>query len=134
LTVDESMIVVGNYHQLSAEEAVRGLLGNMRESGLTAIFCAHDSVAEVVLHVAVEYGVRVPEDLSVVGFDNLPFCAKLNPPLTSIHHPLRQVGAASAACLLELIDEACPEPREKLFDVYLVERATTAAPKGSLST
>ena len=129
IEVDESLITAGHYSRRVAEEAAKKLLSNRAASGLTAIFCAHDSVAESVLRVALELGMRVPQDLSIVGFDDLPLTTKTDPPLTTVHHPLRLIGATAANRLLELIEEPSLEPRERLFDVHLVERASTSPPR-----
>jgi len=128
LEVDEMLIEQANYNRAQAESASRRLIDRRVEQGLTAVFCAHDSIAEAFIDVATEQGVRIPEQVSVVGFDNLPYTANLNPPLTTIHHPLREIGAIAAKRLLDLIDKPVQEPREHLFDVHLVKRATTCPP------
>lgn len=127
MPVDERLVVLGSYSP-HVEGAAKQLLSERPETGVTAVFCVHDSIAEAVLRVAPSFGISVPEDLSVIGFDDLPLAAKLDPPLTTIHHPLRLVGATAALKLLDLIADPSSEPRERLFDVSLVERASTAAP------
>ncbi len=126
--VDERLVVEGHYNCRKAEDAVLGLLGARKETGLTAAFCAHDCIAEVLARVAAEIGMRVPEELSIVGFDNLPHTSKLDPPLTTIHHPLKQIGATAAHTLLDLVEDPSRDREEKLFEVHLVERGSTSAP------
>ncbi|MDR3692982.1 MAG: LacI family DNA-binding transcriptional regulator [Fimbriimonas sp.] len=131
IEVDESLIVEGFYNQDGSAASARTLLDRRRETGLSAVFCAHDSVAEALLRVAKRQGVRVPEDLSVIGFDDLGRSARMDPPLTTVHHPLRLIGATAATRLLELVENSSLEVEEQLFDVYLVERHSTA-PLGSI--
>jgi DNA-binding LacI/PurR family transcriptional regulator len=128
IEVDERLIQHGQYSREIAQTAARNLLNDKSALGLTAVFCAHDSIAEVVIQVATELGMYVPDDLSVIGFDDLPHTSKLDRPLTTIHHPIRLIGATAALRLLDLIEDPSLEPMERLFDVYLVERATTSAP------
>jgi DNA-binding LacI/PurR family transcriptional regulator len=68
-------------------------------------------------------------DLSVVGFDDLPFATDVTPAMTTIRQPLREIGAAAVSCLLDRIEGETTGPSEKLFDVHLVERSSTMRPK-----
>jgi len=128
LPIDERLIVEGQYSP-HVTMAAQKLLSEREETGVTAVFCAHDSIAEATLRVAASLGLSVPGDLSVIGFDDLPMASKFDPPLTTLHHPLRLIGATAALTLLDLIEDPGSEPRERLFDVSLVERASTSAPK-----
>ena len=128
IEVNEDLIAAGSYLPKVSEAVVRNLLLKQKDTGFTAVFCAHDSIAETVYTVAADLGIRIPEDLSVVGFDDLPLSSKLNPPLTTVHHPLRLIGATAARRLLDLIDMPSAEHLEQLFDVYILERASTSAP------
>jgi len=139
IPVDERLVVAGHYAPLVAEAAAERLLTQRGETGVTAVFCAHDTIAEATIRKARQHGLRVPEDLSVVGFDDLPFASKTDPPLTTVRQPLRDIGAAAASMLLELVDDLAvddpagddedPEemPTEQLFDVEVIVRSTTAA-------
>lgn len=69
----------------------------------TAIFACNDLMALGVLHTLHELGLRCPEDVSVVGFDNLEFCEYTNPALTSVYQPGYQMGTAAAGLLVERI-------------------------------
>jgi LacI family transcriptional regulator len=98
-------------------------------ASLTAIVGTHDSNALNVIRAAQALGKRVPEDLSVVGFDDLPFATDVTPAMTTIRQPLREIGAAAVSCLLDRIEGETTGPSEKLFDVHLVERSSTMRPK-----
>jgi DNA-binding LacI/PurR family transcriptional regulator len=128
LDLDESLLWTFEYDETAQIPMVRRIVGACRERGMTALFCGHDSIAELILREAPSFGLRIPEDLSVVGFDDLSTTAHTNPPLTTIRQSMVEIGAAAVQILLDLIDEVTTEPTEKLFDVYLIERESTAAP------
>ena len=93
----------------------------------TAVVCLNDTAALGLLDGLTARGVRVPHDLSVVGYDDLPFARRLAPPLTTVIQPKHELGRAAAALLL---DEAQPghTHRELLFRPVLATRASTAPP------
>jgi LacI family transcriptional regulator len=92
----------------------------------TAVICLNDTAALGVLQGLDTAGVRVPQDISVVGYDDLRFAARLAPPLTTVNQPKYQLGRAAADLLL---DEARPDHvhREIRFPPSLVVRSSTAA-------
>lgn len=91
---------------------------------VTAVFCSNDRVALGLYHALRGRGVRVPEDLSVVGFDDLPWGAYLAPPLTTVRQPGREMGRLAARLVLgENIASTFVEPE-------LVVRASVRAPRG----
>lgn len=90
----------------------------------TAIIGLVDSIALAVLRKAAERGLKVPEDLSVVGFDDLPEAAQSQPPLTTVRVPAADNGAAAVRLLLDK-----GPPRHVLVPVVLVVRASTAPPR-----
>jgi len=95
----------------------------------TAIVFANDLMAIAGMSVAAQMGIDIPRDLSVVGFDDIPLAAHVNPPLTTIRQDVVSWGRASAAALLSLIDEQEPALVE-LPPAELVVRASTASPSG----
>ncbi|WJS86601.1 LacI family DNA-binding transcriptional regulator [Paracoccus sp. TOH] len=93
----------------------------------TAIFCDNDEMAIGLINGLVQGGLRVPEDISVVGFDNIEMSAYTLPPLTTIRQHRARLGRHAANALLALIDgQPCPE--EEILPVELLVRASTAAP------
>jgi DNA-binding LacI/PurR family transcriptional regulator len=72
---------------------------------VTAVFVLNDLMALGALEAARAAGRSVPEDLSIVGFDNIPFAALANPPLTTVGQPIRQLGEQAAELLLRVIEE-----------------------------
>ncbi|WP_324716815.1 LacI family DNA-binding transcriptional regulator [Carboxydochorda subterranea] len=115
-------------------EAVRDYLrgGGRSEGGrLTAVFAVNDSVAMGVVAALREHGVRVPEEMSVVGFDDISMAKYFQPPLTTIRQDAQGIGQSSIRMLLELMDGRRPSGRRLLLEPVLVERATTAPVAGS---
>jgi LacI family transcriptional regulator len=96
----------------------------------TAIVALNDLMAAGVLAAAAEAGRQVPRDLSVIGFDDLPFAADLNPALTTVRLPLREMGESAMKLLLSgAVDpEQDPEARVVAMPTELVVRGSTAAP------
>ncbi|QDQ96203.1 LacI family DNA-binding transcriptional regulator [Tomitella fengzijianii] len=100
-----------------------------RDGRPDAIFAASDSIALGVLGVARDLGLRIPEDLGLVGYNDIPVAAQLPVPLTTVATPARRIGTTAVRMLLELIDAGTPQdgaaaPRE-LLPVTLAERGTT---------
>jgi len=93
----------------------------------SAIFAFNDVTAIGSLVALREAGLRVPEDVSVLGFDDVLLAATSNPPLTTIHQPLRAMGEAAASTLLGLIRDEAAGPRPPVIMVYprLVVREST---------
>jgi LacI family xylobiose transport system transcriptional regulator len=94
----------------------------------TAIFAANDLQALGVYEAAREAGVRIPEELSVVGFDDLSFTQWSGPPMTTVHQPLVQMGAAAANLVLALAAGQQPEHTRIELATTLMIRSSTAAP------
>jgi DNA-binding LacI/PurR family transcriptional regulator len=99
------------------------------EDGLrpTAILAMSDVMAVGVMWAVREVGLRVPEEISIVGFDDLDVAAHSNPPLTTVHQPIRRKGEEAARLLLRMI--ASPDlerPEHKTLETRLIIRASTA--------
>jgi alanine racemase len=98
------------------------------EDGLrpTAILAMSDVMAIGVMWAAREAGLSVPEDLSIVGFDDLDVAPHSNPPLTTVHQPIRQKGEESARLLLRMIANPDSErPEHKILETRLMIRGST---------
>jgi LacI family transcriptional regulator len=94
----------------------------------TAIFAGSDQQALGVYEAARQRGLRVPQDLSVVGFDDLPVARWLSPPLTTVRQPLADMGRAAAETLLRLIEGVQPHSRRVELSTELVVRESTSPP------
>jgi DNA-binding LacI/PurR family transcriptional regulator len=95
----------------------------------TALFCAYDAIALPLMDDLMRLGLRIPEDISVVGFDDVPGAAGAQPALTTMRQPMTELGERAAEMLLEIIDGgAGGAGRQLLLSTTLVVRASTASP------
>jgi LacI family transcriptional regulator len=99
--VDPDMVRVGNYQMDDADPAARLMLGHPDPP--TAVFAANDTMAIATTRVAASLGRRVPDDISVVGFDNIPESALSQPPLTTVEQPIQRMGYEAVRMLIALI-------------------------------
>ena len=123
LRVPRGYVQEGNYTKTSGEHAMQRLL--RLKDRPTAIFAACDAMAVGAIHVAQDYGLRVPDDLSVIGFDGLPIASESNPQLTTIRQPLHEMGAAAVKLLVQLSEGNQP-PQLAPFSTQLIVRGSTA--------
>jgi LacI family transcriptional regulator len=128
LAEDPALIV--NCDAWREERGARGLR-QVLDSGteFTAVVAGNDLIALGCYDVFRERGLRCPDDVSVVGFNDMPFLDKLQPPLTTIHVPHHQIGEEAARMLLESLTEPDRTARSVLLPVSLAERASTAPPE-----
>ena len=129
IAVDQTLVADGGFKRDTALAPARDLLG--RGDRPTAIFAANDLSAIATMEVAAELGLRVPDDLSVVGFDNVPESALTDPPLTTVDQSIQRLGEVAAEILIDAIVTPRPvEPREiRLPAALVVRRSTAACPK-----
>jgi LacI family transcriptional regulator len=121
-------VVEADFTREGGREAARKLLA---DDAVTALIALNDLMAAGVLAAAKELGRRVPEDLSVIGFDDLPFAADLSPALTTVRLPLREMGERAMRLLLAApgaSDQERDEAAARTVDVpaELVIRSSTA--------
>ncbi|MFC5724075.1 LacI family DNA-binding transcriptional regulator [Streptomyces gamaensis] len=119
-------------HSLFTLEGGRAAAAALLDRGATAVVCASDMMALGVVRAARERGLRVPRDVSVVGFDDSPLIAFTDPPLTTVRQPVRSMGQAAVRALLEEIAGTPAPHSEFVFLPELVVRGSTAsAPKAN---
>jgi LacI family transcriptional regulator len=96
----------------------------------TAIFAGSDVMAAGALRAIHEVGLRVPDDMSLVSFDDLPLASILTPPLTTVHQPLHELGAAAAELLLNRLEQQPDDhqPNHVRLPAHLVVRQSSGAP------
>jgi DNA-binding LacI/PurR family transcriptional regulator len=94
----------------------------------TALFCYNDITAVGALLAARRHGCKVPDDLSVMGFDDLPLASYLNPTLTTIRQPMRDMGRQATSILFRLLDGAAVENSARVRG-ELIFRESTSAPR-----
>lgn len=123
--VSEDLVLVGGYDAQASAECTRTLLTSADPP--TAIFAANDVSAIAAIQAAVGLGLRVPADLSVVGFDNIPESALCAPPLTTVNQPIRQMGERSIQLLLRLMRGDHVEDTHITLQTDLVVRQSARA-------
>ena len=103
-----------------ARELVQKLLTT--DPVVTAIFAANDAMAFGVIRELLEAGRRIPEDVSVIGFDDVELASVVHPPLTTIHQPTYDIGKAAVEILIRLAGGSSKTLEHRLFGVSLIER------------
>jgi len=124
IPVEESLIVEGDFQYESGYRAANRLL--TADSPPSAIFACNDLMAIGAISAVVESGRQVPNDISVVGFDNLRLASFANPPLTTIAQSKYEMGVAATVMLLERIRKHDIPARRQLLGVSLIVRQSTA--------
>lgn len=138
LEFDEKLVFEGLFDSESGRRAGDYFLE--MEDPPTAIFASNDEMAAGLLQVAHERQWRVPEQLSIAGFDDTPLSRTVWPPLTTVHQPIRHMALRATQLLLERIgaqdepDRERPTSRIEVFDAPLVVRGTTAPPAPAQKT
>jgi LacI family transcriptional regulator len=126
VTVDETLVRIGGYRIETAEGPARELLS--RAERPTALFAANDLSAIATMTAAQGLGLTVPDDLSVIGFDNVPESAMASPPLTTIRQPLQQMGAEALRLLVDLLAGIERETHVRLPTDLVVRAGGTPPP------
>ena len=119
---DETLVLRGGFAEPTIAERVERLLQGPRATWPTALFCFNDEMALFALRDLKERGVCVPEEMSVVGIDDIQMSAWSSPALTTIQQPLRQIGVRSAEILLSLLRDGNAAPRQEKLPTKLVIR------------
>jgi LacI family transcriptional regulator len=125
MAFDSGLVRIGGYQPETARDGARELL--LRTQRPTAIFAANDASAIETIAVARSLGLRVPDDLSVVGFDNVPESALCEPPLTTVEQEIQQMGYEAVRLLLGLVEDSSAEPAQVVLPTRLVERSSCRA-------
>jgi DNA-binding LacI/PurR family transcriptional regulator len=120
--VDDTLVAYGDFSEPSGATAMRQLLE--RQPDLDAVFVASDLMAAGAIRVLREAGRRVPEDVAVVGFDDSTVARQTDPPLTTVHQPVEEMGRQMARLLVARIRGEEAERRHVLLDTHLVIRAS----------
>ncbi|MBW4023614.1 MAG: LacI family transcriptional regulator [Proteobacteria bacterium] len=129
---DTVPVATGDYQQPSGYEAARLLLDRPAEARPTALLCANDLMAIGAMLYCRDQGLRVPQDISICGFDNIPLAALIEPGLTSVDQCGRSLGRSACRLLLRLIaphDQQDTDPIETDQPTRLVVRSSVGPPQ-----
>jgi len=122
-TEQDFVIMHGDFSIESGAIAAERLLS--RHERPTAVFCFNDEMALGVVNVAREWGLRVPDDLSVIGFDDIRFSQHMDPPLTTIAQPMREIGEGTVRLLLDILSGKTVGPTSVTLAHKLIVRGST---------
>lgn len=122
IVVDDSLIAAGNFDHESGYEAARRILNERPD--VTAIFACNDLMAIGAIRAVHDCGMRVPQDVSVIGFDNISMSSYTTPKLSTVSQPIEDVGHAAVECLLARIEAPDRPTQREVLPVALVERET----------
>jgi LacI family transcriptional regulator len=125
ISLDPRMIVEGDFQYQSGYEGSKALFN--QQPSPTAIFACNDLMAIGVYRFAHENNLNVPEQLSIVGFDDVRLSAYTNPPLTTVHQSKHEMGSKAAKLLMERIADQDLETRQEILATNLIIRGSTAA-------
>ncbi len=123
----DEWVVIAPGDEASQEEDVAAgqtSLPRLLDAGVTAIFCYNDMIAIGVLIACRERGIAVPQELSVIGFDDIKMASYVTPPLTTIHQPMLQLGRLATQVMLDLLNNL--PGRDYMLPPTLMLRASTA--------
>jgi LacI family transcriptional regulator len=129
LLPDPSLLVEGDWLISGGFAAAERLLA--RPDRPTAVFAFNDNIAIGVLQAARVHGLRVPDDLSIVGFDDLEEASIVDPPLTTVRQPLAELGRMGASLLVRLVDGQRVDALRVELATKLIVRGSTAPPPTS---
>ncbi len=134
--IEPTVLTSATSTQEQGAAAVRDLLAD--DNRPTAVLCYSDALAGGVIRAAEDAGLRVPQDLSVVGFDDTPLAARIRPPLTTVHQDIVGKGRAAAAALAAAVAASrtggSSRVRHQLLPTELIIRGSTAPPPAASAT
>lgn len=126
ITYNPELVIQGNWEQERAEEEVSYLLRHKQAP--TAIACANDISAFGVYNAVQKLGLKIPDDISVTGFDNIRLSQTCNPPLTTVHQPLAQIGKYSAKTIVQILQGQHADRHQFYNNLAIIKRESIAPP------
>lgn len=104
LTFDEQLVAYGDWRYQHGYAAMGELLSRRIEHPFTAVFAASDEMAIGAIRCAYDQGLKVPEDISVIGFDDLPIADMVTPKLTTVKQPFERIGGEAVHFLVDVVE------------------------------
>jgi LacI family transcriptional regulator len=118
LSIDPDLIVTGDFELESGLTLGRYLIGLPAEKRPTAIFSSGDVMAYGVIAAAKEYGLSIPGDIALVGFDDLPSSTYVYPPLTTVKQPFTEMGKQGITMLLNMLERQHEEQQKRIYQPF----------------
>lgn len=128
LRLPKQAVVDADYHFAGGRAAMERLMAQAPD--ITAVFACNDLMAMGALSALRSRGLRVPDDFSVIGFDDIPYAATTWPPLTTVAQPVDKIGTRAVALLLERLGQPTEHSRHETLMPTLVERESCTSPGG----
>ena len=125
LSADDNLILQGDFDEKSGYECGMRLLSLSPSERPTAIFALNDAMAIGVYEAAEQLGLSIPEDLSVIGFDDIPEAKYLRPQLTTVRQPQREIGQTATRLLVELIENPDRALETITLETKFIQRKST---------
>ena len=123
VAAEPTRLEYGDYSIVSGRAAARRLLN--RYPLPTAVFTSNDEMAMGVIYELKLAGLRVPQDVSIVGFDDLEFSEVFDPPITSVRQPQREMGRAGMQLVIGMLEGSCDQPDDAVLRHEVVARASS---------
>jgi DNA-binding LacI/PurR family transcriptional regulator len=120
ITPDDDLIQYADFDPQSGFDCMQVLLASGKK--FTAVFVASDNVAMGVKAALRKAGLRIPDDISIIGFDDIPWAKYSDPPLTTIRLPAQELASEACLMLLDLMQGSEPEVQHLILDTELVVR------------
>jgi len=117
----EELVIEGDFQQQKGYETTKNLLQSLQPRP-TAIFASNDLSALGAMDAARAFGLRVPDDISIIGFDDIPQASLVYPKLTTVRQPLEQMGQVAVKMLLERIEDRSRPPQRVTLATQLIIR------------
>lgn len=124
LPFNPALTAAGDFSIEAGERAIELLLA--QGQSFTAVFCSNDEMAIGAMRALASRGLRVPQDVSVVGFDDIRFSRYMTPALTTVAQPKNALGREAMSMLIELLNDPEVPPRKRVLSADLVVRGSTA--------
>jgi DNA-binding LacI/PurR family transcriptional regulator len=126
LTPEPTLVASGDWSAASGYEATRHLLGTGQP--FSAVFAQNDTMAVGAVRALRDAGWQVPDNVSVIGYDDIPLASFFGPPLTTLQQPMKEFGQRAAQLLIKTIQEPDRPPEQVWLHTRLIERASCAPP------
>jgi len=128
IAFDENLVLNGDFERDVAYQAMDRFLGNGRRVAFDAVFSGDDDAAIGALEALQQHGLKVPEEIAVIGFDDLGFAPFLNPPLTTVRAPTETVGRMAAERLFAILENQPANESTVILPTEIIYRRSCGCP------
>ena len=123
IAYDPELLIHTRYNPVSGREGLKRFFSNGKPP--TAVFCSNDLLAVGAIEGARQLGLGIPQDISIIGFDDMQIASFISPNLTTIRQPTYEMGKQGVEALIDIIGGKSGKPVHKLLDISLIPREST---------